>query len=452
MFKKIKSFFNWLRGKNPADALPADAVAWQICTSKDSLGTGHELYVFEGTRFQQTCLEIPDEREENETFWSIPKSSFSLDLTFPADVPEKMYRIQTSLRFEPKDGLGSFLYSFQTQGIKCLTKTSLGILIRELLDNFLASTRKTLEDLLKMSEREREELCSRFSVLLFAKGLRCEVLKVPELVDAAEFQDADGQTAAQEMEEVLQPVLDQIKTGKEWEAFVEQLQEQGLPVDETLRQELQELGDALLKKDGLTSLNCVKLLRQMAEEAFERKCALDLDYWSSENIEKRLERKLARKEEDAPEVVFCPLNVEVEKSKRPRKGWFNYYETVDRDLQKYLKTKLEQISQKLAVEAAALSEDVWAAAELRKLADKVNLAQEQLKTVPCLEGAGKALRIAKKEMPKLVKILDQAVTAAEYIEAVLNSSESRKNPAFKAEIETAAQSLSDLILKRRAVR
>ena len=75
-----------------------------------------------------------------------------------------------------------------------------------------------------------------------------------------------------------------------------------------------------------------------------------------------------------------------------------------------------------------IAKDIRTATELRLLLKELELAEQLLKDVPKMDAENKELRADKKKILEMVEIMNQAVTAVEYLEAAVKAPETMKRP------------------------
>ncbi|MBO5438416.1 MAG: hypothetical protein J6A23_12200, partial [Thermoguttaceae bacterium] len=77
---------------------------------------------------------------------------------------------------------------------------------------------------------------------------------------------------------------------------------------------------------------------------------------------------------------------------------------------------------------------------------------EILERVPMLDSNTRALRVEKDDLKRLAQVLDQAVTAAEYLEAALNAKDVFRGETVPEELEDAVEMLRKKITERCTIR
>ena len=232
-------------------------------------------------------------------------------------------------------------------------------------------------------------------------------------------QNQPAPVSTAEVEKELNEAIKPIRTAADWNAFSRNIQSEGFPA-EWDSEEMSELGKKYLD-NRISSEDCVRGIRQIAEQAAQAvKDSGMSDYWDGLAIRLRAESEYNDEEEPAPVVKPAPLNLTLGRSRRPKKGWFTRYIVLDQKLQGFLKTKLDLIQAALEKERAT-AQDIRIATEIRNLLGEIGIIRQLLKSTPVLDARTASLRIEKTAQSEMAKLMNQAVTAAEYIEAAVNS-------------------------------
>lgn len=444
MFEKTRTFFHGLFGKKPAEKIPQTSVEPALTARRLSCeeqpAEGESVCAFEKARLINVTDQMPQtDIEETTVFWSIPKEDVPVSLQFPCRTKEQIVETTAQIRFEPEMGLGMFLELRNS-----LPYMDLKDWLQSKLSGLLEILRSDPEELVSLDGASLEAFRAKFSVLLSLHGFRCTGIAPFE---AKAIQEPPVSTA--EVDTELCETVEKIQKPEEWREFTQMLKNEGLQTVPDTEEKLEEVGELLLQQ-RMNSQECVQAIRQMAEEA-AGKSDLETSYWNGLAIRLRLDKETdePQREENADGELS---RVTVGKSKRPKKGWFfNNNVRLDGRLRTFLEEKITSIRGELA-QIRRQTEDIREQTEFRLMEKELETIGDLLTMMPEWTTRKKDLRMAEDRIPALLKNMNQAITAAEYVEAALKKNEGLDVPAFRAELKNSLAMLRNQLENRYYIR
>ncbi|MDO4551054.1 MAG: hypothetical protein Q4C96_07365 [Planctomycetia bacterium] len=440
MFEKTKTFFQWLFGTTPKVEKPRTSLVARQLSRGETLAEGERVCVMDGARLINVLDRLPTaDFAETTVFWSIPKEDVSVSLQFPCQAKGQTVATTVQIRFEPEMGLGTFLESRRE-----LSETDWKDWLQSMLSGLLDVLRTEPEALISLSGAALETFRAKFSVLLSSHGFRCTGIAPFETHTVQE-----PPVSTDEVDKELCETVQKIQKPEEWQRFTQTLKNEGLPASDETEEKLEEVG-ALLLRHEMTSQECVRAIRQMAEDAAGQR-ELDTSYWNGLAIRLRLENEEAQpRREEITEETF-PV-VTVGKSQRPKKAWFfSNNVRLDGRLRTFLAEKIVVIQDELTT-ARRQTEDIRVQTEFRLLERELETIHDLLSMMPEWTARKKDLRVAEERIPMLLKNMNQAITAAEYVEAALKKQEGLELPAFRAELKNSLAILRNQLENRYHIR
>ncbi len=424
MLKKIQNLWGWLTGKKSeirkTDCASSKPLAYLLSLG-EKVDSSSQVCVFDGPYLLNIVDQIPDfsaEEAEKLTFWSIPRSEVEVLLNYPLQ-DKKSLETKCLILFEPEMGLGTLLSSR-----KEFSAEELRTLIQSQFAGFMNTLHGNPHDCLKFGEAELENFRACFSLLLSSNGLRCTGIGPFVEVNTSEA------PAVVEIEQELREAVEPVQSTAEWTSLARQIHASGFPGNESdFLSGMAPIGEAYLNKQ-MSSKECARQIREFAEKTAEKAFdAVDDSYWNGLAIRLRLETdKTEQTFNDSSVSLSEPIQVKIPDSQRPQEGWiFKRHLELDRKLNHFLAEKLFFIREKLTQERM-IAKDIRTATELRLLLKELELAEQLLKDVPKMDAENKELRADKKKIQEMVEIMNQAVTAVEYLEAAVKAPETMKRP------------------------
>lgn len=422
MFERTKAFFRWLTGKNKK----VDTVSKVAYRLKKGEKAPDEfcVCVFDG----KTLVEVSDQvsaenARKNFTCWAVLRESFEVTLGFNGqEAPAKIL-------LEPALGLGNLF-----EGREILTLEAVQSIVQSQFAGLTGLMQGSVGDPEKLDATDLAACCAKLNLLLAVNGLKC--LEIGSFTAAKK---TAAPVTTQEVESELNEALKPVRSAADWNSFSQNIQAQGFPMAWD-SEEMSELGKKYLE-NRITSEDCVSNIRRIAEEAAQAaKDAGQTDYWDGLAIRLRLESEFHPEPDPEDGKQAAPLNLELGRSLRPKKGWFTQYVTLDQKLQEYLKNKMNFVQSVLESERATAS-NVKIATEIRFLLSEMESVQQLLKSAPVLDARTASLQVGKKTPTEMVKIMNQAVTAAEYLEAAVKSPEVFRTYPLPQELKKALSEL-----------
>lgn len=443
MLEKTKMFFQRLFRKD-ANLPPAIEVkryaarrlAAGELPERDSTGC-----VFEGSWLREITGEKAPSRPltEKETFWSVYAEDISVDIVIPRADNLPLWESKLSVRFEPEMGLGAFLAERDS-----LTMDELSDLTRSRFAGLLDTLGGRSDDLSLLDTDSLERLRAKFSLLLSTGGLRCVGLDrftEQTLLVAEEQQEeaALGEAAESQMSEEIQNV----RTQADWSDLTYRLQNEGFPNDADTQSAMNDLGTAWLEK-YVTSAQAARSIRQIAENAAEaigiRRPNND-SYWNGLALRLRLDTSCA--DDEMADTHAAPSDGErvvASKSRRPKHGRFFRRISLDARLRTFLAQKIHSVQNTLEVKRTSVR-DISTVVKMRELSRKLEMANDLTTTLPELNVKTADLRLDRSHFAGFVQELNQAVTAAEYLEAAIISQTFGDTPESVEETQKSAETL-----------
>lgn len=469
MFEKTKAFFRWLAGgiaksENPVqnssggkfrNEVPevSSFAAFQIFETEKHIPDGFYVCTFEGVCLLDVADTIPVLNSvENAAFWCVRREDVPVAVAFPGKEPGKRIETVCTVRFEPDMGLGN-LFKNRTS----LEINEFSDMILSQMTGLLNIMRANPAELPDLDENAREIFRAKFSVLLSSQGMRCTNLEP--------FVEKENplQEQVREVETELEEKVSKISDSDAWNAFVKVLTSEGMPASEVTESELKVLGDALIQ-NSITSQECVYGIRTLAQAAAGKK-DLDASYWNGLAIRLRLdasaEKEGGNEDEDkeknknkdkeggkaVPFLEFVP-DVTPSRSRRPGKGWFFTRQVnLDKKLQNFLCEKVGAVHCGL-IQVKSRVSDIRVQAAVRNLEKEISAVQDLLSVMPVLVSKTHDLRVENHRFPQILESMNQAVTAAEYLEAAVKNPLARTSVSFLDELKSTFTVLREQLQNR----
>lgn len=422
MFERTKAFFRWLTGKNKKDGEIAK-VAY-LLKKGEKAPEEFCVCVFDGKNLVEVTDQVSAENsKKNYTCWAVLRQGFEVTLSVSGlEAPAKIL-------LEPALGLGELL-----DGREILTLEAIQSVVQAQFAGLAGIMQGTAEAFEKLDDAGLATCCAKFNLLLAGNGMKC--LGIGKFVPAKKTQ---APVSAKEVENELNEALKPIRSEEDWKAFSKNIQAEGFPMTWD-SEEMSELGKKYLD-NRITSEQCVSNIRRIAEEAAQAaQDAGQTNYWDALQIRLRLEPQFQPEPESETTQQAAPLNLDPGRSLRPKKGWFTQYVTLDQKLQEYLKNKMDFVQSVFEKERTAAT-DVKIATEIRLLQGELESVQQLLKSAPVLDARTASFRVGKKTPTEMAKIMNQAVTAAEYLEAAVKSPDVFRTCPLPQEIKKALSEL-----------
>lgn len=403
MFERTKAFFRWLTGKNKKAEGQNSKIAY-LLKKGEKLPEGYCVCVFDGKKLVETADQVSSQLfKKGLNCWAVTRQE--VEITLNSNGLETTAKVL----LEPGAGLGNLL-----DGREVLSIDALQAVVQSQFAGFVGLMQGSAQALERLDDVGLEACCKKFNLLLASNGLKCQ--KMERFTPS---QSSPAPVSAEEVDKELNEAIKPIHTAADWNAFSRNIQSEGFPVAWD-SEEMSDLGKKYLD-NRISSEECVRNIRQIAEEAAQAaKDSGSTDYWDGLAIRLRAESEYNDKEEEVKAAKPAPLNLTLGRSRRPKKGWFTRYISLDQKLQGFLKAKLDFVQGVLERERIA-AQDIRIATEIRTLLAEIEVVQKLLRSTPVLDAKTVSLRVEKTTPEEMAKIMNQAVTAAEYLEAAVNS-------------------------------
>jgi len=440
MFEKAKAFFRNLFGGSDGKETEnlKENVAFLV-QMKEEVPYPFRVFVFDGTRFLGALADLSDhEIRDGLTCWAFLEGAVDVRLTMPFK-NGLVLETHAPIHLLPSAGLGAFLAG-RTQ----LTRGELASWVQGRFERFAEMVRTPKENFISLEAEARTQLAANFTLLLSGTGIECRNFSAFSPVDAV------PDVKSEEIDEELKAEVEKVNTPEDWRNFVSEVQTAGMPMTSETLGKWNGLGESLLGKT-ISSQECVAGIRKLAEDAAQE-IQVNESYWNPLSLRLRLGLDAGGNEADGPEVQRDAFQVDVPKSRRPKKGFFfTDYVELDQDLRAFIRTKIQTAAIQME-SAQRRAKNVRLATELRLMRMSLAETLEILERVPMLDSNTRALRVEKDDLKRLAQVLDQAVTAAEYLEAALNAKDVFRGETVPEELEDAVEMLRKKITERCTIR
>jgi hypothetical protein len=407
--------------------------------------------------------------EDGEVCWLLPSDDVMLPVHLPLD--DSPLEIDVTVRFETDPSLAVLLRdrtALKRDELAVLVTSELSGLV-DLLGQADATELTTLDD------EARERLRAKLSLMLQAKGLRCTglgefqqaaVVTEPEepAMEAAVGADeewSEPETERTELEPVLAEVIGQVQNADQWEELLEQIEASGMPLDDSVADELDTLGQSVVQ----WQINATQAARRVSElaEAARRDAGVvqpDLRHWQGLALRMRLmdatqvERNSFRSE---PEQVAGERNeFRSTRSHRPWTWWMLRRSSIDQRLQQFLHDVVCRTRASLDQYRSGLQQ-INTAGRVKELSDRFRVVEDLLETVPTLVPVQRQYRLDHQQQKQAVQNIQRAVTAAELAQAAVHALSTQPEGTVPwqtalAEATSAIQALEDHLRARRQLR
>jgi len=440
MFEKAKAFFRGLfgsnKGKETGDLNENAAFLVQL---NENVPYPYRVFVFDGTRFLGALADLSEsETKQGVTCWAVWEDAIDVRLTMPFK-RDVVLAAHAPIHLVPGQALGVLLAG-RTQ----LTRAELASWVQGRFDRFVEMIRTPMESFISLEADARAQLAANFTLLLSGAGIKCTNFSAFTPSDAA------AQLEAGDVDEELKAEVEKVNSPEDWQNFVSEVQNAGVPMTSETLGKLNGLGESLLGKT-ISSAECVAGVRKIAEEAAQE-VQVNEAYWNPLSLRLRLGLDADGGETEGPELQREAFQVDVPKSRRPKKGWFfTDYVELDQDLRTFIRTKVQLVSLRME-SAQRRAKDVRFATELRLMRESLTETLEILEKVPALDSKTPALRVEKDSLKRLAQVLDQAVTAVEYLEAALNEADVFRGETVPGELRNAVDMLQNKVTERFSIR
>ena len=445
-------FARMFRKKSPAPQSQPDRVAVKTDGRAPSgdIPEGTMICFFREGMLLDVCREGRSPAPAaGETCWLVPSDDVPLQITL--DAGGQTAAADLSVRFEPDSQLADLLEErsdLLREDLEALVTSQLVGLL-DLLGQHASS------DLLDMDDESRERLRAKLSLLLQTHGMRCTGLDrfyivltaVPAgaagpkpgpgrlrggsaadtpllatLADPAPPAGAEepaAAAAAAELEPVLAKAIRSVKTDRQWEDLMAEIEASGMPVDEPAAAELDEIGEDVVGGE-VKPEQAARRIRTMAEEA-ARKSGIpspDLRRWKGLALRLRASETAAAPAEEGfgEPLEFAGGGSPLRPARRPWTWWMLRRSSIDGRLQSFLKECTSQTRAALEQYRARLK-DIRRAGQVRELGERLRTIDDLLATVPTLQPRWRKLRLDGGRVKELVQSVERAVTAAEMAQA-----------------------------------
>ncbi|MCL4205624.1 MAG: hypothetical protein KJ000_24345 [Pirellulaceae bacterium] len=409
--------------------------------------------------------------QDGEVCWLLPADDVTVPVVLHLD--DSPLAVELTVRFETDPTIAVLLRDRQT-----LTREEIVALLDSELDGLFDLLGQSPPALLELDDEGRERLRAKLSLMLQAKGLRCTALGAFQLAAKVEKPE---QPAAEErkviaggleeegepdviraaLEPVLTAAIERVQDNDQWEELLEQIEAGGMPLDDSVADELDSLGQSVVQRE----IDATQAARRVSElaEAARRDAGVvqpDLRHWQGLALRMRLmdqaevERNSFRSE---PEQAASDRNeFRSTRSRRPWTWWMLRRSAVDQRLREFLQNVMRRTRASLDARRSSLQQ-ISTAGSLKELSDRFGVVEDLLETVPTLVPRQRQYRLDRQQQKQAVQNIQRAVTAAELAQAAVHalSTQPENNAAWQTaltEATRAIQALEEHLRARRQVR
>jgi len=370
---------------------------------------------------------LPERLVPGEACWVLPKDDVMLPVqvgTLKADV---------RVRCEADHAFALFAV-----GRNQLTKDDLAQLVAGQWSELMTLDRLTSETLLSGDADVLARFRTHLSLLLQEYGFRCTnieaITEVPEEFVQAEIVPSVAALPNEATAE-LQTAVARVKTEKDWETLLDQLDAAGFEPDTQAMSDIATLGDDYLARKVSPDEATLKI-RKMIERknleiaAIKRETA----QWNATDVKLRLLETF----DDAEQYLLAAADELPQGSRVPGTWYMLRKHKVDAKLQKYLQSTTKEM-QKLLDSAKNRQNDLVAKSKLAKSQATLQRIGDHLTMMPTLTPKQGTLKRKQRDLKELLEAVRRGVTATQLAVGLL-----RKFSTDKYSQEEYANMVHDL--------
>ena len=357
---------------------------------------------------------LPERLASGETCWVLPKDDVTLPVQITTD--DRTIRADVRLRFEADHAFALFV-----SGNDQLTKDELTQLVAGQWLELMALECIDGETLLSGDTDAIARFRTHLSLLLQEYGFRCAGIEkitevAPEKTDPAEIMPS-APALPNEAKAELQTAIGKVKTEKDWELLLDQLDNAGFEPDTQMMVEIATLGDDYLTSKISPDEATLKIRRMIERKNLEiAAIQRETRYWNATDVKLRL---LDMFDDDMEEYLLAAAADNLPKSGRVPSTWYMLRKhKIDAKLQKYLRIAMDDML-KLLESAKNRQSDVVAKAKLAKPQATLNRISDHLTTMPTLTPRQSSLKSKQRDLAALLTAVRRSVSASQLATGLL---------------------------------
>ncbi len=470
MFENL--FERFFRRRGEPVVTDAERLAWQAARP-GPLPPGMIACVLRDGQLMATASGGDLRFAAGEIGWLLPADDVTMDVTWDGDGSQLAARL--AVRFQTDPTIAVLL-----RERTALRREELATLLTsELagLTEMLGYT--TPESLTGLDDAARERLRAKLSLMLQTKGLRCTGLEAfrPSASGDAADEAAVVATAAEQtgtadespseppaadraaLEPVLAAAIAEVQNDQQWEDLAAGLEASGMPLDESLAEELDRLGQSVVGRQ-IDATEAARRISHLAEAARCKAGVIqpDLRHWQGLALRMRLLDNALEHDKDGQECSSqgAAGRISGGRSRRPWTWWMLRRSSVDRRLRQFLQDVSGQTRVALDHYRGSLHQ-ISTAASVKELSDRFRLVEDLLTTVPTISPPSSQYRLDRDRLKQAVQDIQRAVTAVELAQAAVHGLSAAPEGAADwqaalTEATTAVHNLDTHLRARRQLR
>lgn len=357
---------------------------------------------------------LPQRLASGETCWVLPTDDVALPVQMT--VGNRTIQAEVRLRFEADHAFALFAF-----GRDRITKDELAQLVAGQWSELMTLERLTCETLLSGDADVLARFRTHLSLLMQENGFRCVGI---ETITQAVAESAAPQAALpeavpalpNEAASELHTAITKVKTEKDWETLLDQLDDAGFEPDMQAMSEIATLGDDYLARKVSSDEAALKI-RKMIERKNLELAAIQREtgHWNAADVKLRL---LETFDEDAESELLAAAG-DLPKGGRVPGTWYMLRKhKIDAKLQKYLQSATDDML-KLLDSVRIRQSDVVAKSKLGNAHATLKRIRDHLAMMPTLVPKQRELKRKQRDWGDLLAAVRRSVGAAQLAAGLL---------------------------------
>ena len=393
---------------------------------------------------------LPERLASGETCWILPKDDVSLPVPIATD--DRTIKTDVRLRFEADHAFALFAF-----GRDRLTKDELAQLVAGQWSELSSLERMTCDTLLNGDADVLARFRTHLSLLLQEYGFRC--VGIEKIIEMAREELVPAEIVPtehalpNEATAELHTAVAGVKTEKDWETMLDQLDDAGFAPDAQAMTEIATLGDDYLSRHVSTDDATLQIRKMIERKNLEITAVRrETDFWNATDVKLRL---LDTFDDDAEEYLLAATENLPNSSRLPSTWYMLRKHKIDAKLQKYLQTTTDDM-RKLLTAAKNRQSDIVAKAKLAKSEAALNRIGDHLSMMPTFTPRQSALKSKRRDPAELLAAVRRSVSASQLAAGLLRKlatdNFSREDYAILAkDLENAFELLENELRERKNV-